>query len=104
MRVTVPTQEDRALLLANHMDPERYGVTFRDEDRVICLYYKTRDTVLIRKPGGLMPTAVERRILQNNGMDPDKYGVLARNDSYISLICLETRTVLELRNEGKRWL
>ena len=45
----VPTDEAATIIRENGMDPESYGVTFRTDDSIYLLCYRTRDEVLIRK-------------------------------------------------------
>ena len=45
----VPTEEERRIIQDNGMNPDRYGVTWRTDDAILLLCYKTRDEVQIRK-------------------------------------------------------
>ena len=44
-----PTKEEKEILIRNGVDPEGVAVFFRDEDCIMLLRYKTRDTITIKQ-------------------------------------------------------
>ena len=48
-KARVPDEQERKIIQENGMDPERFCVTFRDENTICLRNYKTRDDVTIRK-------------------------------------------------------
>lgn len=48
-KVTVPDEQEQRILRENKLDPDHYGVTYRDEKMICLLCYDTRDEVTIRK-------------------------------------------------------
>lgn len=49
MNVRVPEPEEEQILRENGLDPNEYAVTYRKEDAIYLLCYRTRDTLTIRK-------------------------------------------------------
>lgn len=47
--MTVPNDLDRKIIQENGMDPEKYGVKFRDEECIRLLCFATRDVIVIWK-------------------------------------------------------
>ena len=48
-RVNVPDEQEKRILRENGLDPEKYGVTYRDDATIHLICYDTRDDVVIRK-------------------------------------------------------
>ena len=48
-RVNVPDEQEKRILRENGLDPDRYGVVYRDDATIHLLNYDTRDDVVIRK-------------------------------------------------------
>lgn len=48
-KVTEPDEQAKRIIQENKMEPDHYGVTFRDEVTIRLLCYETRDEVVIRK-------------------------------------------------------
>ncbi|MCI7808006.1 hypothetical protein MR626_01750 [bacterium] len=48
-KVTVPDEREKKIIRENQMDPDHYGVTYRDKDTIRLLCYETRDEVVIQK-------------------------------------------------------
>ncbi|MGM9626970.1 MAG: hypothetical protein ACI3V4_02600 [Faecousia sp.] len=48
-KVTVPDEQEQRILRENKLDPDHYGVTYRDDKTICLLCYDTRDEVTIRK-------------------------------------------------------
>lgn len=49
MKVRVPELDEERILRENGLDPNEYAVTYRTEDAIYLLCYRTRDTLTIRK-------------------------------------------------------
>lgn len=49
MKVTVPNEQEQRILRENKLEPNHYGVTFRDGNTIRLLCFETRDEVVIRK-------------------------------------------------------
>lgn len=47
--VTTPTDQEAKILKENGLDPERFGVTYRDNDTIRLLCYATRDNITINR-------------------------------------------------------
>lgn len=48
-KYTVPTDDDKRILLENHIDPEAVSVSYRDKDCIRLLNHKTRDTIVVHR-------------------------------------------------------
>ena len=48
-KVTVPNELEKHIIEANRMDPDHYGVMYRDKDTIRLLCYDTRDEVTIKR-------------------------------------------------------
>lgn len=48
-KARVPDEQERRILRDNEIDPDRFSVVFRDEDTIVLLNPKTRDTLTVRK-------------------------------------------------------
>lgn len=48
-KARVPDEQEQRIIRENSMDPERFCVTFRDENTIVLRNYKTRDDVTIHK-------------------------------------------------------
>ncbi len=49
MKVRAPEPEEERILRENGLDPNEYAVTYRTEDAIYLLCYRTRDALTIRK-------------------------------------------------------
>lgn len=49
MKNRVPTQEELEIIRRNGIDTEGVAVSYRDEDTIHLLRFKTRDTIIIRR-------------------------------------------------------
>lgn len=47
--VTVPTPQEESILRENGLDPNRFGVIYRDLDTIRLLCYATRDNITINR-------------------------------------------------------
>ena len=47
--MTVPNELEKHIIEENKMDPEHYGILFRDDDTIRLICYDTRDEVTIRR-------------------------------------------------------
>lgn len=54
-KVTVPDEQERQILRENGLDPDGYGVTYRDDTTIRLLCYKTRDVIKIEQGDRLWP-------------------------------------------------
>lgn len=45
----MPDEQEKRILRENGLDPDRYGVVYRDDATIHLLNYDTRDDVVIRK-------------------------------------------------------
>lgn len=48
-KVTVPKELENHIIEENKMDPDHYGILFRDDDTIRLICYDTRDEVTIRR-------------------------------------------------------
>lgn len=48
-KVIMPDEQEKQIIEANRMDPDHYGVMYRDKDTIRLLCYDTRDEVTIRR-------------------------------------------------------
>lgn len=48
-KVTVPNEQEKHIIEENKMDPDHYGILFRDDDTIRLICYDTRDEVTIRR-------------------------------------------------------
>ena len=48
-KVTVPNELEKQIIAENKMDPDHYGILFRDDDTIRLICYDTRDEVTIRR-------------------------------------------------------
>ncbi len=48
-KVVMPDEQEKQIIEANRMDPDHYGVMYRDKDTIRLLCYDTRDEVTIRR-------------------------------------------------------
>ena len=107
-RVRVPDETEAQIIRENGMDPNCYGVEFRDADTIRLLCYATRDEVSIwtghsdfdclRHPEG-----TETQIIRENGMNPENYVVGYREADTIVMICYVTRDVVTIWKGDRKW-
>ena len=48
-KVTVPDEIEKKIIQQNGLNPEKYGVMYRDEKTILLLCYDTRDYIEILK-------------------------------------------------------
>jgi len=48
-KARTPNDQEAQILRENDMDPDRFQVTFRDEDTIVLRNHKTRDEITIHK-------------------------------------------------------
>lgn len=48
-KVTVPNEQEKRMIEENKMDPDHYGILFRDADTIRLICYDTRDELTIRR-------------------------------------------------------
>lgn len=49
LNIRVPDEQEKRIIRENGMDPERFGVSYRDDTSIRLLNYRTRDYITIHK-------------------------------------------------------
>ncbi len=109
--VTVPSEQEKALLLELGMGNKDYGVTRRDENALRLMCYATRDYIWIKRissddtnsDDAREPDENEWQILRENGINPDSFEVTCREAHLIEVRRKDTGTYLLILKGDRPW-
>ena len=107
-RVRVPDETEAQIIRENGMNPDSYGVEFRDADTIRLLCYATRDEVSIynglQEPEEVRaPDETEAQIMRENGMNPNNYCVAYREADTIVTIYYGTLDTVTIWKGDRKW-
>ena len=114
-KVRTPDAEEARIIRQNHMDPNNYGVAYRDPDWIRLICFSTRDMVAVN----VNPEKEEQKrillekeqpmdafitqILRENEMTPDQYRVTYRSADCIQLLCRTSGQTVTVWRGDRKW-